>query len=353
MKTNVRTPSGQRMVDPASASSRTLFRAALAGTGRCLPERIVRNEDFPPALETSDDWIRTRTGIRERRIAGPEENTFTLGLKASRAALDAAGLDPEELDLILCATVTPHTMVPSNACRLQAALGCRHIPAFDVLGACTGFLHALAVGNQFIATGSCRHVLIVGADVLSRTLDYSDRTSCILFGDGAGAAILSATEDQGRGVRWLRLYSDGSRGELIHMHSHVTHVPPPLTGAPDEPPFRDFTRINGREVFKFAVRALVSLVQDALSECPLPADQRLFLVPHQVNGRIIDAALQELPLSSAQVMLNLERYGNTSAASVPVALDEAIRDGVIRPGDHILLAAFGGGLTWGGAMISV
>jgi 3-oxoacyl-[acyl-carrier-protein] synthase-3 len=330
-----------------------LLRAALAGTGRCLPSRVVRNQDFPPALETTDEWIRTRTGIRERRIAGADENSFTLGLRASQAALEAAQIDPEEVDLIICATVTPYTMVPSNACRVQAALGCRHIPAFDVLGACTGFLHALSVGNQFIASGTYRHILVVGTDVLSRTLDYTDRGTCILFGDGAGAAILSPTEDQERGVRWLQLYSDGSRADLIHMHSMVTHVPPPLTGTSSDEVVRDHVRLNGREVFRFAVRALISLVHDALAAVPLPDNQRLFLVPHQVNGRIIDAALQELPLKPTQVMLNLERYGNTSAASVPIALDEAIRDTVIRPGDHILLAAFGGGLTWGGALISI
>jgi 3-oxoacyl-[acyl-carrier-protein] synthase-3 len=344
---------GHQVVASQSVATPPSLRVALAGTGRCLPDRIIRNEDFPPALETSDEWIRTRTGIRERRIASAGENSFTLGLKASQAALAAARLDPEDLDLIVCATITPHTMVPANACRIQAGLGCRHIPAFDLLGACTGFLHALAVGHQFIATGACRHVLVVGTDVLSRTLDFTDRASCILFGDGAGAAVLSATEDQERGIRWMQLYSDGTRGELIHMHSHVTHVPPPLTGASDDPLIRDFTRINGREVFKFAVRALIGLVQDALAACPLPDNERLFLVPHQVNGRIIDAALAELPLNPEQVMLNLDRYGNTSAASVPIALDEAIRDKVIRPGDHILLAAFGGGLTWGGVLVSV
>jgi 3-oxoacyl-[acyl-carrier-protein] synthase-3 len=353
MSTQLRAPAAQSLAEPAFAPPRPLLRAAIAGTGRCLPELVVRNEDFPPSLGTSDEWILTRTGIRERRIAGAEENTFTMGLKASRAALEASGLGPEEIDLIVCATVTPHTMVPSNSCRIQSALGCRQIPAFDVLGACTGFLHALAVGNQFIATGTCRNVLIVGTEILSRTVDFTDRASCILFGDGAGAAVLSASHDQHRGVRWLQLYSDGARAELIHMHSHVTHAPPPLTGAPDEPPFRDYTRLNGREVFRFAVRTLVSLVTEALAACPLPDNERLFLVPHQVNGRIIDAALAELPLRPEQVILNLERYGNTSAASVPIALDEALREGVIRPGDHVLMAAFGGGLTWGGAVISL
>lgn len=346
-------PQTSRLVEPSVRRHRSLMRAALAGTGRCLPEKVVRNGDFPPSLGTSDEWIRTRTGIRERRVAGPEENTFTLGLRASRAALDAAGLGPEDLDLIVCATVTPHTMVPSNACRIQGALGCRPVAAFDVSGACTGFLHALSIGHQFISTGTSRNVLVVGSEVLSRTLDYTDRASCILFGDGAGAAVLSATDDEDKGVRWLRLYSDGARGELIHMASHVTHAPPPLTGSAYEPGFRDFTRLNGREVFKFAVRALVGLVQDALAACPPSDHDRLFLVPHQVNGRIIEAALQELPLRPDQVVLNLERYGNTSSASVPIALDEALRSGDVGPGDHVLLAAFGGGLTWGGALLSL
>src|SRR5262245_43161638 len=227
MSSSKRASSGQAFVEPVAAfvepvaPHRPLLRAALAGTGRCLPELVVPNDDFPPSLGTSDEWIRTRTGIRERRIAGAEENTFTLGLKASRAALEAADIGPEDVDLIVCATVTPLTMVPSNSCRIQAALGCRHVPAFDVIGACTGFLHALAVGQQFIATGACRNVLVVGAELLSRTVDFTDRATCILFGDGAGAAVLSATEDQERGVRWLQLYSDGTRGELIHMHSHV------------------------------------------------------------------------------------------------------------------------------------
>jgi 3-oxoacyl-[acyl-carrier-protein] synthase-3 len=353
MNVSARSPSTHQSAEPLPTGAQPSLRAALVGTGCCLPDRVVRNEDFQASLDTSEEWIRSRTGIRERRIAGAHENSFTLGLRASQQAIEAARLGPEDIDLIICATVTPHTMVPHNACRIQAGLGCRPVPAFDILGACTGFLHAMAIGNQFIATRTYQNVLVVGTDVMSRTLDFTDRGSCILFGDGAGAAVLGATADQERGLRWMQLHSDGARGELIHMPSAVTHVQPPLTGAADDPPLRDFVRINGREVFKFAVRALVGLVHDALAECPLPETGRLFLVPHQVNGRIIDTALQELPLKPEQVMLNLERYGNTSAASVPIALDESIRAGTIRPGDHILFAAFGGGLTWGGALLTV
>lgn len=328
-------------------------RAAVAGTGRCLPTRSFHNDQFPLSLATNDEWIRTRTGISERRLTDVDENSFTLGLQASRQALEAAKLSPEDIDLIVCATITPYTMCPSNACRLQGELGCRPIAAFDVLGACTGFIHVLMVAEQFISTGAAKHVLVVGADVLSRTLDYTDRTTCILFGDGAGAVVMSATEDTSRGLRWVKTYSDGTRGDLIRMPSHVTNTSPVLSDRKPAGPPLHYLTLNGREVFRFAVRALVGLVQEALETCPVPEGTRLFLVPHQVNQRIIDAALTELPLRPEQVVLNLNRFGNTSAASVPIALDEAVRDGTLRRGDHLLLAAFGGGLTWGGAMLTL
>ncbi len=342
---------------PLAGPSRNLPRALLNGTGSCLPAQILANQDFHSSLETNDEWIRTRTGIRERHIAGPDENSFTLGLEASREALRRSGLSPRDLDLIICATVTPVTMVPSNACRLQGGLGCRQIGAFDINGACTGFVQALAVANQFIATGSCRHVLVVGAEVLSRTTDYSDRNTCILFGDGAGAAILSASSQlassPGAGVRWVRLFSDGVRGELIHMASQVTYRGSPLEREPAESYKPPYLRLNGREVFKFAVRALIDLVQEALVAASLTTSDRLFLVPHQVNQRIIDAAMPHLGIPSEHVILNLDRYGNTSAASIPIALDEAMRSGTLGPGDHVVMAAFGGGLTWGGALLSL
>lgn len=339
---------GRGAVYPTRAGTRS----AVSGTGHSLPARALHNNDFPASLDTNDEWISTRTGIRERRLAGPGETSFTLGLEASRQAIAAAKLRPEDIDLVICATITPDTMVPCNASRLQGALGCRPIGAFDVSGACTGFIHTLMIADQFIAGGTCQNVLVVGADVLSRTLDFTDRTTCILFGDGAGAAVLSASQSPQRGLRWARIFSDGARGELIRMPSTVTNSPPVLSahGPPGDPLLH--LTLNGREVFRFAVRALIGLVQEAMEAAPPPPGSRMFLVPHQVNQRIIDAALSELTLDPSQVVLNLNRYGNTSAASIPIALDEAVRGGIIRPGDHLLFAAFGGGLSWGGAMLT-
>ncbi|NBO92798.1 MAG: ketoacyl-ACP synthase III [Planctomycetia bacterium] len=328
-------------------------RSAVVGTGSCLPARSVHNDDFPATLATNDEWIRTRTGIRCRRLTGPDENSYTLGLEAGRRAIAAAGLTANDIDLIVCATVTPYTMCPSNACRFQGELGCRPIPAFDVIGACTGFIHVMSIADQFIQSGTCNNVLVVGSDVLSRTLDYTDRSTCILFGDAAGAVVLSATGEQGRGVRWTRMYSDGARGDLIRMPSHVTNTIAVLSEGQAAAPVIPHLVLNGREVFRFAVRALVGLVQEALEACPVPEGARFLLVPHQVNQRIIDAALQELPLRPEQVVLNLDRYGNTSAASIPLALDEAVATGTVRSGDHLLMAAFGGGLTWGGIMLTL
>jgi 3-oxoacyl-[acyl-carrier-protein] synthase III len=332
-----------------------LRRAVLTGTGSALPSRVVSNDEFPLLLETCDEWIRTRTGIRERRIAGPDESSSTLGLKAAREAVASAGLSPRDIDLIICATVTPDTMVPSNACRVQGGLGCRPIGAFDVAGACTGFVQAISIANQFIGTGACQNILVLGAEVLSRTLDYHDRKSCILFGDGAGAVVLSASGEAERGIRWIKVCSDGTKGDLIHMPSNVTHRPPPLLeqSLPDAPGYGKHLQLNGREVFKFAVRTMISLVREAMASVKLSSPDRLFLVPHQVNQRIIDAALEELPIPTDRVVINLDRYGNTSAASIPIALDETMRSHAIGPGDHLLLVAFGGGMTWGGTVISL
>jgi 3-oxoacyl-[acyl-carrier-protein] synthase-3 len=343
--------SPQPKVADLGSSPTTRRRACILGTGSAVPAHCFRNTDFPASLQTSDEWIYSRTGIRERRYADTNETSATLGVLASRRALENAGVQPSEIDLIVCATVTPETMVPANACRIQGGLDCRtSIGAFDLNGACTGFVQGVVVAHQFLASGAAQRVLVVGTELLSRAIDFSDRTSCILFGDGAGAVLLGATEEPGQGLLWSRLYSDGKNGHLIWMPAATTYALPPLTQGP-APVGNPYLRLNGREVFKFAVRCLINLVQEAVSSVPLPPGERVFLVPHQVNQRILDAALPELPIPRERIIVNLEHHGNTSAASVPIALDEAVRKGTIQRGDHVVLAAFGGGMTWGAALM--
>jgi 3-oxoacyl-[acyl-carrier-protein] synthase III len=326
---------------------------ALRGTGSCLPARVVPNDEFTDVLnlDTSDEWIRTRTGIRERRFAGLGETSATLGTIAARAAVESAGLTPDDIDLIVCATVTPDLMSPSTANLIQAGLGCRPIPAFDIAAACSGFLYALSVGSQFVRTGAAKHALVIGAEVLTRIIDFTDRNSCILFGDGAGAVVLSGTPVLNAGVRMIRLYSDGTRQELIQVPSRVTPNPPP---GPPQLQRLDHMRISGREVFRFAVTRMVELIEQAEIDCrELSLSGIDVLIPHQVNQRIIDAALESSGFPSEKVVVNLDRYGNTSAASVPIALDEALRTGRCKPGDTVLLVAFGGGLTWSSALVTL
>jgi 3-oxoacyl-[acyl-carrier-protein] synthase III len=323
------------------------------GTGSSLPGRVLRNDDFPPSLDTSDEWIRTRTGIVERRICAPGETTASLGVAAARRALDAAGLAPHDLDLIVCATVTPDTVVPATACLIQAELGCRRIPAFDLNAACSGFLYALATASQFLQTGSARHTLVVGSETLSRVVDFSDRSTCVLFGDGAGAVVLSAVDGPARGPHSFRLYADGSRRDLIRITGVANRRPlssAPYVPAPGEDPF---LRMNGREVFRFAVRTICELTQEAMADCGLTIGDLALIIPHQVNQRIIDAAFAELGIPASKLMVNLDRYGNTSAASVPIALDEAFQTRRLQPEDCVLLMAFGGGLTWASAVLTV
>ncbi|MBM3981133.1 MAG: ketoacyl-ACP synthase III [Planctomycetes bacterium] len=330
-----------------------LLGAALRGTGSCLPARVVPNDEFTEVLnlDTTDEWIRTRTGIRERRFAGSGESSATLGTDAARKAIESAGLTPADIDLIVCATVTPDLMCPATANLIQAALGCRHVPAFDIAAACSGFLYALSVGAQYVRTGAAKHALVIGAEVLTRTVDFTDRNSCILFGDGAGAVVLSGTPVLTAGVRTIRLYSDGSRQELIQVPSRVTPNPPP---GPPQLQRLDYMRISGREVFRFAVTRMVELIEQARADArELGLSGIDVLIPHQVNQRIIDAALESTEFPADRVVVNLDKYGNTSAASVPIALDEALRAGRCKPGDTVLLVAFGGGLTWSSALVTL
>jgi len=314
---------------------------------------VFRNDEFPPSLETSDEWIRTRTGIRERRICAADETVATLGILAASQALEAAGVAPSEIDLIICATLTPDMIVPSTACLIQQGLGTGPCAAFDLNTACSGFLYAFAVADQFIQSGTCRHVLVVGGDTMSRIVDFSDRNTCILFGDGAGAVVLSADDTANTGGCWFRLRADGRMHESVLLGGASKRTPADIAPLNQPADNLDFLRMNGREVYKFAVTTIVKLVNEALSENGLTIDDIALIVPHQVNQRILESACDQLGIPISKMFINLDRYGNTSAGSVPIALDEAIRAGRLKTGDRILMMAFGGGLTWASAMMTV
>ncbi len=317
--------------------------ARIAGTGGYLPERVLANEELAKTVDTTDEWIRERTGIRERRIAAPGETTCDLAEHASRRALEAAGVEAADLDLIVVGTTTPDRVYPSTACRLQARLGAEGGPAFDVQAVCTGFVYALGVAEKFVRTGASRRALVVGADVHSRLLDWSDRGTCILFGDGAGAVVLESAAEPG--VMTTHLHADGKGERLLYVEGSVEdgYDHPAQSAAR--------TRMQGNEVFKRAVKALGGLVDQTLEANRLGREDVDWLVPHQANYRIIEATARRLRMPMERVVVTVERHGNTSAGSVPLALDEAVRDGRIRRGDLLLLEAFGGGFTWGSALV--
>jgi 3-oxoacyl-[acyl-carrier-protein] synthase III len=327
-----------------------LRHARILGTGSFVPNRVVPNDEFAETLETSDEWIRTRTGIRERRYAAPGDTAATMGTLAAREALVAANVQPGDVDMVVCATVTPDLMCPSTACLIQSYLECGPVPAFDVTAACSGFVYALSVAEQYVRTGDAKNVLVVGAEVLSRVSDFTDRNTCILFGDGAGAVVVGPADGPGGRVHKIRLFADGGRQELIQVPSKVTPNPPPGSGVL---PNLNYLRMNGREVFKFAVTKLKEMVTLAQADCEAAGKELKLIVPHQVNVRIIDAALEDMAFPPERVVVNLDKYGNTSAASVPIALDEGVRTGRCGPGDTILLVAFGGGLTWSSALLTL
>ena len=312
----------------------------IAGTGSYLPELIVTNDELARRVDTSDAWIRTRTGIRERRIAAPAETTSDLALHAARGALDAAGITAAELDLIVVATTTPDMVFPSTACILQAKLGARGGPAFDVQAVCSGFVYALAIADRMVAGGLARNALVVGAEIYSRILDWSDRATCVLFGDGAGAVVLlpSATP----GIVGAHLHADGSQADALCVPGSLAEGA--VVGSP-------FLRMDGGTVFKFAVRVLAEAGNEALTEARLTADDVDWLIPHQANMRIIEATAKRIGIPMERVVTTVERHANTSAASIPLALDEAARDGRIETGQRVLLLGVGGGFTWGSILL--
>jgi 3-oxoacyl-[acyl-carrier-protein] synthase-3 len=319
----------------------------IAGVGAYVPERVVPNDWFTHFVDTSDEWIRQRTGIRERRFASESEATSDLCLKAGQRALERAGIEPRDLDMIVVGTLTPDQFLPPCAPLVQAALGAHRAAAFDINAACTGFLTALSAGEAFIASGRARYVLAIGGETLSRFLDLEDRTSCILFGDGAGAAVLAPHDECRQGeILKTRLGADGRGFEFIQMVGLGSRKPAgPATIQARE----HFIRVRGRDVYRFAVAQLEELVFEMLEGQDL--SQLGMIIPHQVNKRIIDSAVEKLDIPPEKVMINIDRYGNTSAASVPLALDEALQKDLIDKGKLVVLAAFGAGLTWGGALL--
>jgi 3-oxoacyl-[acyl-carrier-protein] synthase-3 len=317
--------------------------ARIVGVGKYLPARVLTNADLERMVETSNEWIVDRTGIRERRLAAEGETTATMGAAAARMALETAGLRGDQIDLVICATLTPDGMFPASASLIQDAIGAGKAGAFDINAACTGFLAALAVGAQFIETGVCERVLVVGAEVLSRIIDWSDRSTCVLFGDGAGAVVLERGESGGVGSFVLK--SDGSGANLLYARGPASS---PLSLRESE----GFCIVmDGREVFKFAVRAMEDVARQAIAAAGLTLEDIDYFLPHQANQRIIAAVGRSMGLAPERVISNVERYGNTSSASIPVALCEAWEEGRFKAGDRIVLVAFGGGLAWGASVV--
>lgn len=324
-----------------------LVRVGIAGTGACLPERVVTNDDLAKIVETDDEWIRQRTGIAERRFVADGQNNSDLSLEAAKRAMDAAGISAEDLDLIILGTLTPDYLMPSTASLVQDRLGATRAGAFDVASACTGFLTALHTAEAFVASGRAKNVLAIGAETLSRFLNMEDRGSCILFGDGAGAAVVQPLEDCGQGeILETTLGADGSGYEFIHIPMGGAAIP---HNHPDYDKGKHFITLKGRDVYRFAVSKMTEMIETVTAK--VDPDEVAWVVPHQVNKRIIDAALSRLGWSIDRCVVNIDRYGNTSAASVPIALDEAVRDGRIQKGQLVVMVAFGAGLTWGGTLL--
>ncbi len=322
--------------------------AEIASVGVGVPPRVVTNHDLAKTLDTSDEWIVERTGIRERRIAGPEQTVAMLSREAAELAMERAGVTAADLDSIILGTASPDRLLPSTACDLQALLGATNAAAFDVSAACPGFVYALAVAEGFIASGQSRTVLVVGAEKLSTITDFQDRSTAILFGDGAGAAIVRRSSGNGRGLLSTFLKSDGRLAPLLYRPGGGSADPISERVVCDR---SHFMRMAGREVFKAAVLAMAEACDEALSRAGVAPEEIDLLVPHQANLRIIEATAKHANIPMSKVRVNLDRYGNTSSASIPLALDQAVAEGRVKPGSLVLLVAFGAGFTWGSAVI--
>lgn len=321
-----------------------MFDVRVVSTGRYVPENIVTNDDLSKLVDTSDEWIRSRTGIKERRIAKDEDNS-TIAIKAGKKALESSNLKPEDIDLIIVATVTPDNYTPSAACMVQEGIGAVNASCFDINAACTGFIYAAGIATQFIKTGQSKTALVIGVEVLSKIVDWEDRNTCVLFGDGAGAAILERSEEPGMIAQFTG--ADGTGGKFLQCGS--TPVENPFMKAKDD--FSGKISMSGRDVFRFAVGAMIKSIDKVLENSEYSLDDIKYIIPHQANLRIIDAVGKKLNIDNNKFYINLDKYGNTSGASIPIALDEMNEKGMLQKGDLIILVGFGGGLTFGAHLI--
>ena len=321
--------------------------AGILGTGHSYPEGILTNADLAKIVETSDDWITTRTGIKQRRKAAPGEYTSLFAERAARQAIERARLDPADIDLLLCATVTPDQILPSTGCIVQAELGANNAAAMDIVAACSGFLYGVSLADSMIRTGQVRHAVVVGAEILTQYVDYTDRQTCVLFGDGAGAAVLGPVEN-GRGILASKIKSDGRYEEQLYSPGGGTRRKPTAEtlAAGDH-----FFKMKGNELFKVAVRSMAEISREVLEQAGVKSDEISLFIPHQANQRITEAVADRLNVDTSKVYSNIAVHGNTSSASIPIALDECVAAGRIKPGDLVLMASFGGGVTWGAVLM--
>ncbi len=322
--------------------------AVIVGTGSAVPRKVLTNEDFTRIVDTSDEWIVTRTGIRQRHICEASDTTATLSVEAAQKALQDAGLTADQLDLIIVATITPEMVFPSTACFVQDRIHAVNAWAFDLAAACSGFVYALSIAQQFACSGRYQNILVVGAETLSKITDYTDRASCILFGDGAGAVIIQSRKGDSKGILYSNSVSDGSGWTSLNCVAYGSRHP---VTQPLADPKMTLMKINGREVYQMAVRRIVEMVDDCLEKCRITIDDINMFIPHQMNARIIESVGKRIGLPAEKIFINIDKYGNTSAASIPIALDDCRKQKRIQPGDIVLLVAFGGGLTWGANVI--
>ncbi|WP_411349706.1 beta-ketoacyl-ACP synthase III [Paenibacillus sp. WLX2291] len=319
----------------------------IIGTGKYVPEKILSNADLEKMVDTNDEWIVSRTGIRERHIAAPDQATSDLAYEAAIKAIETAGLTAADLDLIVVATITPDMSFPSTACILQDKLGAKKAAAFDLSAACSGFVYALGAATSMLQMGMYKNALVIGADTLSRITDYTDRNTCVLFGDGAGAVVIGEV-GEGRGFKAFDLGAEGAGGELLKLPAGGSRTPASVDTLEAK---QHFIQMSGREVFKFAVKVMNKATEDVLNKAGISKDDIDLFIPHQANVRIINSAMERLNLTEDRVMINVQKYANTSAASIPLALVEAVEEGRIQEGDKVVMVGFGGGLTWGASVI--